>query len=39
MAKKRTDERNGDNVENEEPDFNDPEDFEDDISEEGAYIK
>lgn len=37
MAKKRTDERNDENVEGEEPNFDDPEDFVDDISEEGGY--
>lgn len=37
MAKKRTDERNGENVEGEEPNFEDPEDFVDDISDQGMY--
>lgn len=35
MAKKRTDERNGENAEGEEPNFEDPEDFVDDISDQG----
>lgn len=39
MAKKRTDERNGENVEGEEPNFEDPEDFVDDISEQGKCIQ
>lgn len=38
MAKKRTDERNGENVEGEEPNFDDPEDFVDDVSDQGAYF-
>lgn len=38
MAKKRTDERNGENVDGEEPNFDDPEDFVDDISDQGAYV-
>ena len=37
MAKKRTDERNGENVDGEEPNFEDPEDFVDDVSDQGAY--
>lgn len=36
MVKKRPDERNGENVEVEEPNFEDPEDFVDDISDQGA---
>lgn len=35
MAKKRTDERNGENVDGEEPNFEDPEDFVDDVSDQG----
>lgn len=38
MAKKRTDERNGENVDGEEPNFEDPEDFVDDISDQGEYF-
>lgn len=38
MAKKRTDERNGENVDGEEPNFEDPEDFVDDISDQGTYF-
>lgn len=38
MAKKRTDERNGENVDGEEPNFDDPEDFVDDVSDQGAYF-
>lgn len=37
MARNRRDDRNGENVEDEEPNFDDPEDFVDDISEQGAY--
>lgn len=37
MAKKRTDERNGENLDGEEPCFDDPEDFVDDISDQGVY--
>lgn len=36
MAKKKTDERNGENVEGEEPSFEDPENFVDDVSDQGA---
>lgn len=36
MAKKKTDERNGENVDGEEPNFEDPEGFVDDISDQGA---
>lgn len=36
MAKRKTDERNGENVDGEEPNFDDPEDYEDDISDQGA---
>lgn len=39
MAKKAKEERNGENVEGEEPNFDDPEDFVDDISEQGLYMK
>lgn len=38
MTKKRPDERNGEN-EGEEPNFEDPEDFVDDISDQGAYFE
>lgn len=37
MAKKTKEERNGENVDGEEPNFNDPEDFVDDIDDQGAY--
>lgn len=36
MAKKKSDDQNGENVENEEPNFDDPEDFVDDISDQGT---
>lgn len=36
MAKRKTDERNGENVDGEEPNFEDPEGFVDDISDQGA---
>lgn len=36
MAKKKTDERNGENVDGDEPNFEDPENFVDDISDQGA---
>lgn len=39
MAKKAKEERNGENVEGEEPNFDDPEDFVDDISDEGLCMK
>lgn len=35
MAKKKSDERNDENAEGEEPNFEDPEDFVDDISDQG----
>lgn len=38
MAKKRNEERNGENVEGEEPNFEDPEDFVDDISDQGEHL-
>lgn len=38
MAKKKNDERNGENVDGEEPNFEDPEGFVDDISDQGASI-
>lgn len=38
MAKKRLDERNGENVEGDEPNFDDPEDFVDDVSEQGKFV-
>lgn len=38
MAKKRNEERNGENAEGEEPNFEDPEDFVDDISEQGEHL-
>lgn len=38
MAKKRSDERNGENVDGEEPNFDDPEDFVDDVSEQGTFV-
>lgn len=37
MAKKRLDERSGENVDDEEPNFDDPEDFVDDVSEQGKF--
>lgn len=37
MARNRRDDRNSENVEDEEPNFEDPEDFVDDISEQGLY--
>lgn len=39
MARNRRDDRNGENVEDEEPNFDDPEDFVDDISEQGTYMR
>lgn len=38
MVKKRLDERNGENVDGEEPNFEDPEDFVDDVSEQGMSV-
>lgn len=38
MAKKSKDERNGENVDGEEPNFDDPEDFVDDVSDQGVYL-
>lgn len=37
MAKKTKEERNDENVDGEEPNFDDPEDFVDDISDQGLY--
>lgn len=39
MAKKQKEERNGENVEGEEPNFEDPEDFVDDISDQGEHFR
>lgn len=35
VVKKKSDERNGENVDGEEPNFDDPEDFVDDVSDSG----
>lgn len=37
MTKKGKEERNGENVEGDEPNFDDPEDFVDDVSEQGEH--
>lgn len=39
MAKKRSEEQNGENVDGEEPNFEDADDFIDDISDEGMWYK
>lgn len=38
MAKKKSDDQNGENLNGEEPNFEDPEDFVDDVDDEGAFI-
>lgn len=39
MAKKKSEDQNGEQVEGEEPNFDDPEDFVDDVSEQGKFYK
>lgn len=38
MAKKKSDDQNGENLQEEEPNFEDPEDFIDDVDDEGMFI-
>lgn len=39
MAKKKSDDQNGENLPEEEPNFEDPEDYVDDVDEEGTSIE
>lgn len=39
MAKKKSDEQNGENLQEEEPNFEDPDDFVDEVDDEGTVIE